>query len=686
MKVRSLICRLCFLLLLSIPLLANAQHTLAPKIVQQIKENGLPTWEMLYEQNLTAHNGSVLLNHSRTPLSKTNEQVFDETLAPFYHGVASGDPLQDRVIIWTRVTPPSNFDDLTITGTWRVCTDKELTHEVRKGSFTTSSNRDFTVKIDVDGLEAGTVYYYVFTAFDTNSLIGRTKTLPSGSVDRFRMGITSCSHYQAGYFNAYGRLADQNDVDVVLHLGDYIYEYGIGSVGDSILPRLMEPSHEILTLGDYRTRHSLYRLDKDLRRLHQQYPFINIWDDHEIANNTWTDGAQNHSPETEGDFHERKAAAYQVFLEWLPIREAPNGERTKIYRSFQIGNLIDLMMLDTRHEGRMQQTDVDSIIQQENRTILGQEQYEWLENQLLSSKSQYRILGNQVVFSPINTLGIVANEDSWDGYAPERAKIYSLIKDHDIDNFIILTGDIHMALTADIVIDPSGYKPEEDGATKSIGVELVTSSVTSSNLDELEPRLKELLGENFDIEAIEALAATFNPHLHYYNLSDHGYFILDVDQNRAQADYFYVGTKDTITDSIRYESSVQLLSGERFIREYNQQAPPVLNAPDPAPNNPPIYTSIPEVSPNTNTITILSNYPNPTKNIANLHYALNQNHQLRVQIYDATGKLVKTVLNSQQGPGIYSLQIDVDDLNAGTYFIHFETKDGQQIGQKIIVL
>ncbi|MBX2961178.1 MAG: alkaline phosphatase D family protein [Cyclobacteriaceae bacterium] len=282
------------------------------------------------------------------PLKEPIAILVDPTLKPFYHGVASGDPLHDRVIIWTRVTPEDSLP--TIDVDWEVSTDQNFTSIKTKGKVTTSPARDYTVKVDVTGLSSDQTYYYRFKALGTTSMAGRTKTSPIDMKDSLKFAVVSCSNWEFGYFNAYARIAEK-ELDAVLHLGDYIYEYGTGKYGDTTIGRINMPLHEIISLQDYRTRHSQYRLDEGLRQVSLMHPFIAIWDDHEVANDTYAEGAQNHQPE-EGDFNERKQAAKQAYYEWIPIRE---GE--KHYRTFSYGKLADIIMLDERLAGRTKQAE-----------------------------------------------------------------------------------------------------------------------------------------------------------------------------------------------------------------------------------------------------------------------------------------------------------------------------------------
>ena len=273
--------------------------------------------------------------------------------AYFSHGVASGDPLKDRVILWTRVLPGDGVDR-GLNVEWQVATDTRFAKIVSSGQVFTDISRDFTVKVDAASLEPGIRYFYRFISEGVVSSTGITKTLPVGEVARFKIGIASCSNYPQGFFNAYRDMARQ-DLDAVVHLGDYIYEYPDGGYANKEaldrLNRHVRPEHEILTLEDYRTRYGVYRTDQDLQKLHQNYPFICVWDDHELTNNTWKAGAENHN-EGEGDFFSRIRAARQAYDEWMPIRRHRDGNQGTIYRSFEIGNLADLIMLDTRFHGR----------------------------------------------------------------------------------------------------------------------------------------------------------------------------------------------------------------------------------------------------------------------------------------------------------------------------------------------
>jgi alkaline phosphatase D len=308
-------------------------------------------------QHFSPNRRSVLAGIGATfgAIALRGHEVVADAAAHFTHGIASGDPLQDRVILWTRVIP-GNGQDHHISGSWEVSKDSTFQSIISSGTFKTSAEHDYTVKVDATGLTAGNQYYYRFVAKGINSPIGKTKTLPSNSVKDLKFAVVSCSNYPQGYFNVYGEIA-KRDFDAVLHLGDYIYEYaeGVYSNPEAIEKgRSVKPTHEITKLEDYRMRYGIYRTDEDLQAIHQAHPFINVWDDHEIANDTWENGAENHT-EDEGPFGARRRAAIQAFYEWLPIRENDPDLTGEIYRTFNFGDLASLIMLDTRLIGRDEQ-------------------------------------------------------------------------------------------------------------------------------------------------------------------------------------------------------------------------------------------------------------------------------------------------------------------------------------------
>ncbi len=640
---------------------ANTPHS----AVETLRQMEFSSWESAME----ARN----IHHSRAKSEQADSLPFNPDYAPFYHGIASGDPLNDRVIIWTRITPT---DENPIEGTWQMATNPEMTDIVQTGNFSTDASRDYTVKIDVTNLQAGTTYYYNFTALGITSLTGRTRTAPSGNVERLRFGVVSCSHYQQGYFNAYGRVADRLDLDAVVHLGDYIYEYGVGDdFADGT--RVHEPITEIISLSDYRTRHSLYKLDPDLRRAHQQHPFIAIWDDHEVANNAWLNGADNHDPSTEGDYALRKANGIQAYFEWMPIREPEQGQNRHVYRTFHYGNLADLIMLDTRHEGREQQlaTLTDPAINDTNRTILGTAQLEWFKQQLGATTAQWKIIGNQVVMAPINTLGVIPNTDMWDGYPAERVKVAHVIDSLALKNMVFITGDIHLGIAADVTLTPqNGYDPNT-GVT-SFAVEFVTTSITSAN--------DEAISLPLPVATIETLALGANPHAKYLNIADHGYLILDIANDKVQSDWYSVESRDYPTINENFEAARYALDQ---ISHLETATAPMPSLPSPPAAAPDLVTSLlPNTPSNNNALLLLATYPNPAHKEVHLHYALATTQTLQATLHDLNGKQIAQLSTETLQPGVYTLKFNVAHLPEGVYMCRLSSdKNAATITRKIVV-
>ena len=454
-----------------------------------------------------------------------------DSLAPFYHGVASGDPLEDRVIIWTRVTPKTTLNKIQVK--WKVSITSDFKNVVNDGVFITNKERDYTVKVDVDKLNPGTTYYYRFEAFGKESMVGRTKTIINSS-DSLKLVAISCSDYQRGFFNAYGSLANEKNIDAVIHLGDYIYEYKSRDFSNGIFKRLHLPDKEIISLSDYRIRHSQYKLDLDLISAHSNHPFILIWDDHETSNDTYKDGAENHQEESEGSFDKRISAALQAYYEWQPIRE-----NQKPYRKFTFGNLADLIILEERLEGRTKQANSleDSSLFQIDRTMLGETQLNWFLNNLSDKTTQWKIIGNQVVFSYLNygRPDFNINLDSWDGYPVERQQIADHIVNNKINDVVFLTGDTHQSWAFEVNHIPL----ESNNPIKPYALEFGTPSINSGNSDE---RFSNAPIQNLIDHENYITDKSINPHLKYTNTRDHGYLIIDLNKEKIKATWKYVKT------------------------------------------------------------------------------------------------------------------------------------------------
>ncbi len=575
----------------------------------------------------------------------------DPILYPFYHGVASGDPLSNAVILWTRFTDDTlSIDSVEIN--WRIATDTSMVNVINSGNGFAHVENDWTFKVDASGLSPDTWYYYDFEALNYHSIRGRTKTAPIGDNDSARFAVVSCSNYEHGYFNAYRYLRDRNDFDAVIHLGDYIYEYAAGGYSAGIVDRDNEPINEIITLEDYRVRYSHYRLDDDLRDLHQQYPFINVWDDHESANDSYVDGAQNHSPSTEGPWIERKSNATQAYHEWLPIRSPIPGD-LQIYREINYGDLMSLYMLDTRLEGRSEQGGTSS---DPNRTLLGQNQFSWLTNELKTSNTKWNILGQQVMIAPLEVFGATLNDDQWDGYDYERTRLYDSITLNGIDNIIVLTGDIHTSWVNDIPL--SNY--DASNCTGSVGVEYVVTSVTSPGLG--------FLGS-----VAGGTISLFNPHIQYTNLSEHGYMILDVSKDKVTGNYYYMNSVDAVLSGEYFEDAYSVLDGEKCV---DQASGPTQSSKDPpifAPESPINGTAT--INDQLTAFTVFGTYPNPFYEDLTIQLFLANDQAITFECYDIAGKLVFNQEIYLLSKGLNYVKLYLSSLSSGTYSLVIKSEN-----------
>ncbi|MPZ20773.1 MAG: hypothetical protein GEV06_23115 [Luteitalea sp.] len=500
----------------------------------------------------------------------------------FGHGVASGDPLADRVVLWTRVAPVAGE---VVEVRWQVARDAGMQELVARGTQPTTRARDFTVKVDVAGLDPATTYYYQFEARGIRSPIGRTRTLPVGSVDRVRLAVASCSNYPWGFFNAYRRIAERADLDAVLHLGDYLYEYQNGAYGDGTsLGRVPLPDKETVTLADYRLRHATYKSDVDLQEAHRQHPFITVWDDHEVTNNPWTGGAANHDPdEGEGDWLTRRAAAVKAYFEWMPIRDPGMTRQLQIYRAFPFGDLLDLVMLDTRLTGRDEQVPREDVtaLMSPTRTLLGPAQEAWLAGELVASKRAgvtWRVLGQQVMFGPtLHPEGGIRNPDAWDGYQGARQRLFDLFTRERLDNLVVLAGDVHSSWALDVAPDPlskTAYDP--DTGRGALAVEYVTPGITSPGAYTDEPEKAET-----GLAPVRAR----NPHIKLIDAVHRGYMIVDVTPQRAQAEWFFTPTVTERTNQERFAAAFATAAGANHVVSVRRSLPPRTDPPALAPDS-----------------------------------------------------------------------------------------------------
>ncbi|MFF4955766.1 alkaline phosphatase D family protein [Streptomyces sp. NPDC001222] len=497
----------------------------------------------------------------------------------FLHGVASGDPLPDGVLLWTRVTPtpqaiPGSGVGPDTRVEWVVAKDKALTNIVAKGAVTATAASDHTVKADVRGLQPATDYWFRFSAGGTDSPVARTRTAPAADADvsGLRFGVVTCANWEAGYFAAYRHLAARNDLDAWLHLGDYIYEYKSGEyAARGTVVRPHAPANEIITLADYRIRHAKYKTDPDLQALHLKAPVVAIWDDHEFADNAWSGGAVNHTEGAEGTWTARKAAARQAYFEWMPVRPAIEGTT---YRRLRFGKLADLSLLDLRSFRSQQASTGSGSVDDPNRTITGRAQLDWLKAGLKASDTKWRLVGNSVMIAPfvIGSLtadllkplaklldlpqdGIGVNTDQWDGYTHDRRELLDHLRSNAIGNTVFLTGDIHMSWANDVPVDAGTYPLSPSAAT-----EFVITSVTSDNLDDI-VKVPEGLVSVVAAPLIEAA----NRHVHWVDTDRHGFGVLDVTAARAQMDYYVLSDRTDANATAKWERSYRTLSGTQKV-------------------------------------------------------------------------------------------------------------------------
>jgi alkaline phosphatase D len=452
------------------------------------------------------------------------------TAYPFTLGVASGDPDHHSVVLWTRLAPtpldPAALGDRTVPVRWEVFADEGLHRRVAQGRTQARPDGAHTVHVEVDGLRPDTWYWYRFTTEGRGghaSPVGRTRTFPSPRqrADRLRFGLAGCQHYETGFFTAYRHLAD-DDLDVVFHYGDYIYEGGVGTNG---VRRHNGP--EITTLADYRNRLALYKTDPDLQAAHAAFPFVMTWDDHEVENNYA--GATSENDDPPEAFLLRRAAAYQAYWEHMPLRRSarPTGPDMPLYRRLAYGDLAGISVLDTR-QFRSDQAcgDGSDVVPcgdwaDPARTITGDAQERWLIDGLARSRARWNVISQQVIFSRLDSLageGRRLSMDKWDGYPGSQARVLDGIARNGVDNVVVLTGDVHRHYAFDIKADV------DDPASATLGAELVATSITSS-------------GDGDD--ALGEAAIAENPHLHYYR-NRRGYVRCELGRTSGHADFLIV--------------------------------------------------------------------------------------------------------------------------------------------------
>lgn len=566
--------------------------------------------------------GALSLPVAFTGCNDGSDEESSEAQADFLHGVASGDPLQDKVILWTRLTPVDLSARLKVT--WEIATDDQFKVNLKTGVVQATKTDDFTVKVDATGLQADTIYYYRFHFGNKTSPVGQTKTLPV-STNKVSFAVCSCSNYPAGYFYVYREIAKQN-VDVVIHLGDYIYEYGADGYATEDAEKMgrtlpSDNNKEIIKLDDYRKRYALYRQDKDLQAAHQRHPFIVIWDDHELANDTWRDGAENHQ-DNEGSFSDRKLAALQAYFEWMPIRSVSNTDHLNIYRQFNFGSLVQLTMLDTRIIARDKQLEYKDYmtasgldaqkfqadLTDSKRTLMGHTQRDWLVDKLKQSTATWNVIGQQVLMSKmwipaelLVSLGQITSGGTSPGaLAKMNAQITELVtlklRLEQGDPTLTIQEKARVTTLVPYNLDAwDGYYTEREfvydklaefnkkiivlaGDThnawtsylysqkgKYVGVELATSSVSSPGLE------KYLSIPLAQLQKFEFAFTTLIDELTYCNLNQRGYLVVTLDDTQVQSDWIFVDSIKNAEYKVDSSRHYQLVLDANLTPEQDKQ-------------------------------------------------------------------------------------------------------------------
>lgn len=552
----------------------------------------------------------VIVSCSNDDDNSTQENLDGLVIRNFDYGVASFDPTASSIIIWTR------YAKAAVEITWQVAKDIAFKEVIRQGKATINAASDNTLAVEVQGLSSNSKFYYRFfnNSLKDTSVIGETITLPAftDNVSNVKLAVASCSNYPAGLFNVYAAMA-KSDADVILHLGDYIYEYAPGQYGTNAstaaFNRAHKPNREIISLEDYRERYRQYRSDVNLQLAHQKKPFICVWDDHEIANDTYKDGAENHQPETEGSFEARKRAALQAYSEFIPLK---TGKDTRIYRSFDFGNILSLHMLDTRVIARDKQLnykdytnangfDANGFMQaymNPNRQLMGQEQLGWLAGQMNSSKASWQVLGQQVLMAkmlvPAEFLMIVNTimaeiEKTGSASAASLGALQKVIGELVVIKTRMIKGDptlteaekARVTTVLPYNLDAwDGYAVEREklyslckgkkvmtlaGDTHNawysqmktqtgdiVGYELATSSISS-------PGMETYLGLSNDMtqaRQLEQVMPLLIDELDYVNLSDRGYLYVDYSSAGAKAEWRFVDTVFSATYAVQTKKTI----------------------------------------------------------------------------------------------------------------------------------
>lgn len=484
----------------------------------------MPLFSEIARMKFTATLLSLFVSLYITAQTYPDNIFADSAYAPFLYGVASGDPLQDRVIIWTKV-------EATSAGLlkWQMASDSSFLNIVQQGNVESKESVDYTAKVDVTGLQPANHYFYRFISPNGKvSRIGKANTLPGDSVKHFKLAVVSCSSIWAGYFNAYSRIAEREDIDFLLHVGDYVYDYP----DDRQLNRMpSETPKDVSSLKEWRERHTYYLLDPDLRAARQNKTWFALWDNHD----------------TDVEAPGKTEEAIQAFYEYLPIRVPDANHPENIYRRFQFGALADLNLIDMHLFRGKEEYEPGK------KSVLGLQQDAWIKNNLKTSTTQWHLLGNQEMMTDWLSEGApkfihkkrgngrVFDASNWNGFPEDRQRLYDFIEGNRIQNVVVLTGDIHMSFVMNVTGTPKDKtKYNKRTGEGAIGVEVTGPSISRVNMQESGvPR-------GF-IPLVQTVSRNLNPHHVWCKFTDHGYFTLDVTPEKCIAEFWYVPIKTKTT-------------------------------------------------------------------------------------------------------------------------------------------
>jgi alkaline phosphatase D len=551
----------------------------------------------------------------------------DDTHAPFLWGVASGDPLPDAVLIWTRPDPEVTGSE-PHTLTWEMSEDNAFLQVVASGTITVDQSTDHCARVDVTGLLPSQFYYYRFTAEDgSHSAIGRTRTAPSGAVEQLKLAVASCSSIYSGYFNAYARIAERNDLDLVIHLGDYLYDF----VDPDEQVRVPDPFPTGPSSEDeWRDRHLFYLLDPDLRAARQMHPWAVIWDNH--------------------DYKRTPESGFDAFWEYVPRRDV-HGDIGKIHRTLRYGDLLDLTLID------IQKFRNSDTIAPGEASVLSNDQRVWLLNELGSSQSRWRVVGDQKMFSgwvsegipafiPVPNDGGVFDRGSWDGFMAERDTILRFVEENNIDNLMVISGDVHMSFAMDISREPrNGDVYDPSTGNGSLGVEFIPTSISRGNFDEA--------GVPAGIVPLfESISNGINPHHRYTEFVQHGYGILNIDPDSIVAEWWYSPILEISPNEVMAKS-MTVGNGQNRWKRPNGFEP----------------NGTTDAAGGKFTFDI---YPNPNSGLMHVRLTNGRTEACIVRILDVRGK---EVMHTDQSESV-EFSLNTSALEAGTYIIELQMSSG----------